>query len=57
MMEILSEDRYWHPYLRGAMDLWLDFRHEGTDQVVQILLRVGEIPPPEVVTTSLSITS
>ena len=48
MMEILSEDRYWHPYLRGAMDLWLGFCHEGTDQVIQILLRVGEIPPPEV---------
>ena len=46
MMEILSEDRHWHPYLRGAMDLWLDFRHEGSQQVIQILLRVGEIPPP-----------
>ena len=46
MMEILSEDRHWHPYLRGAMDLWLDFRHEGSQQVIRILLRVGEIPPP-----------
>ena len=46
MMEILSEDRHWHPNLRGAMDIWLDFRHEGSQQVIQILLHVGEIPPP-----------
>jgi len=44
MMEILSEDRYWHPYLRGAMDIWLPFRHEGPDQVIRILTRVGELP-------------
>ena len=46
MMEILSEDSYWRPYLRGVMECWLGFRHEGPNQVVQILLRVGEIPPP-----------
>ena len=45
MMEILSEDRYWHSYLRGAMDIWLPFRHEGQDQVIRILTRVGELPP------------
>ena len=44
MMEILSEDRYWHPYLRGAMEIWLPFRHEGPDQVISILTRVGELP-------------
>ena len=47
MMEILSEDVYWHPYLRGAMDIWLDFRYEGPYQAIQILLRVAQIPPPE----------
>jgi len=44
MMEILSEDKHWHPYLRGAMDVWLPFRHEGPDQVIRILTRVGELP-------------
>ena len=44
MMEILSEDRYWHSYLRRAMDIWLPFRHEGPDQVIRILTRVGELP-------------
>jgi len=43
MMEILSEDRYWHSYLRGAMDIWLPFRHEGPDLVIRILTRVGEL--------------
>ena len=47
MMEILSEDRYWYSYLRGAMDIWLPFRHEGPDQVIRILTRVGELPPSE----------
>ena len=47
MMEILSEDRYWHSYLRGAMDIWLPFRHEGQDQVIRILTRAGELPLPE----------
>ena len=45
MMEILSEDRYWHSYLRGAMEIWLPFRHEGPAQVIRILTRVGEVPP------------
>ena len=44
MMEILSEDTYWHSYLRGAMDVWLPFRHEGPAQVVRILTRVSELP-------------
>ena len=46
MMEILSGDRYWHPYLRGTMDIWLPFRHDGPDQVLSILARVGELTPP-----------
>jgi hypothetical protein len=46
MMEILSEDRYWHPYLRKAMDIWLPFHHEGRDQVLRILTTVGELLPP-----------
>ena len=44
MIETLSDDRYWHSYLRGAMDIWLPFRHEGPDQVIRILTRVGELP-------------
>ena len=44
MMEILSEDSYWRSYLRGAMDIWLPFRHEGPAQVVRILTRVSELP-------------
>lgn len=47
MMVILSEDRYWHSYLREATDIWLPFRHEGTYQVIRILASVGEIPFPE----------
>ena len=52
MMEILSEDRYWHSYLRGAMDIWLPFRHEGPAQVVLILTRVGGLPYSEYDTTN-----
>ena len=47
MMEVLSEDEDWHSYLRGAMDVWLSFRHEGQGQVLRILTRVGELPPLE----------
>jgi len=47
MMEFLSEDRYWHPYLRKSMDIWLPFHHEGRDQVLRILTTVGELLPPE----------
>ena len=47
MMAILSEDEYWHSYLRGTMDLWLPFRHDGPGQVLRILGRVGELLPPE----------
>ena len=46
MMEILSEDRYWHPYLRGAMDIWLPLRHEGQGHVLRILAAVGELLLP-----------
>jgi len=46
MMEILSEDRYWHSYLRRAMDIWLPFRREGSDYTLSILRNVGELPIP-----------
>ena len=29
------------------MDIWLPFRHEGQDQVLRIITRVGELPPPD----------
>jgi len=47
MIEILSEDRYWHSYLRGAMDIWVPFRHEGPAQVILIMTRVGGLPDSE----------
>jgi len=47
MIEILSEDRYWHPYLRGAMDVWLYFRREGPQEVLRILTHIGGLPLPE----------
>ena len=43
MMESLSEDRSWHPYLRKAMDIWLLLHHEGPDHVLHILTAVGEL--------------
>ena len=46
MMEILSEDRYWHPYLRQAMDIWLPLHHEGPVYALRILTRVGELLLP-----------
>ena len=48
MMEILSKDRKWHPYLREAMDIWLPLRSEGWKQIVAIFARVAEIPSPEI---------
>ena len=47
MMETLSEDRFWHPYLRGAMEIWFPFRREGPKQVLQILARIGELSFPK----------
>jgi len=44
MVEILSEDRYWHPYLRKSMDIWLLL--EGQDRVLRILNTVGELSIP-----------
>jgi len=46
MMEILSEDRYWHPYLMEAMDIWLPLHHEGPAYVLRILTNVGELLLP-----------
>ena len=47
IIEILSQDRYWHPYLRGAMNIWVPLRHEGLDCVLRILATVGELLNPE----------
>ena len=47
MMEILSEDRNWYPYLRAIMDIWLPLRHEGSQQAIGILARVSEVTFPE----------
>jgi hypothetical protein len=47
MMDILSEDMYWHPYLRESMDIWLPLRHEGSDHVLRIFARVTNMPLPE----------
>ena len=46
MMGVLSEDTYWQPYLRSAMDIWLPFRHEGPAQALRILTNVGELLLP-----------
>jgi hypothetical protein len=46
MMEILSEDGYWHSYLRKAMEIWLPFRHDAPDRFLRILTTVGELPNP-----------
>ena len=43
MMEILSEDRFWHPYLRREMDIWLPLHREGPRHALQILTNVGEL--------------
>jgi hypothetical protein len=45
MMEILSEDRGWHPYLRNAMEIWLPLHHEGPAHALHILTNVGELLP------------
>jgi hypothetical protein len=45
MMEILSKDRDWHPYLRKAMDIWLPLHHEGPRHALHILTNVGELLP------------
>ena len=46
MIEILSEDRYWHPYLRKAMDIWLPFHREGPNHALHTLCSVGELLLP-----------
>jgi len=47
MMETLSEDKCWHSYLRGAMEIWLPLRHEVPHQVLRIISRIGKLPLPE----------
>jgi hypothetical protein len=44
MMEVLSKEVYWHPYLRNAMDIWLPFRREGRSQIFNIIENVGGLP-------------
>ena len=46
MMEILSEDRFWHPYLRREMDIWLPLHREGPMHALHILTNVGELLLP-----------
>ena len=46
MMEILSEDRCWHPYLRKAMVIWLPLHREGPVHALRILTNVGELLLP-----------
>ena len=41
MMEVLSEDVNWHPYLREHMELWVPFRYEGAPQILHIIGKVG----------------
>lgn len=48
MMEILSQDKYWHSYLRETMDLWLPFRREGWEHVIRIFSNITDIQFPEV---------
>ena len=43
MMEILSEDRSWHPYLRREMEIWLPLHREGPMHALRILTEVGEL--------------
>ena len=47
MMDVLSEDKYWQPYLRNATDIWLPFRHEGPIYALRILSNVGELLLPK----------
>ena len=47
MIEILSYDEDWHPYLREAMEIWLSFRREGQAEVLRIIARIGGLQPPE----------
>jgi len=46
MMEILSKDRFWHPYLRKAMDIWLPLHREGPTHALHILTKVGKLLLP-----------
>lgn len=45
MMEILSENERWHPYLRRIMDIWLPLRNEGPHQTIRILVKISRIQP------------
>ena len=46
MMEILSEDKCWHPYLRREMEIWLHLHREGPVHALRILTNVGELLLP-----------
>jgi hypothetical protein len=43
MIEILSEDRHWHSYLRKAMDIWLPLHQEGPYHALRTSYNVGEL--------------
>ena len=46
MIEILSEDAYWHSHLKEAMDMWLPLRHDGPGHALRILANVSELSLP-----------
>jgi hypothetical protein len=46
MMEILSEDGCWHPYLREAMGIWLPLHHAGPPHALRVLANVGGLLLP-----------
>jgi hypothetical protein len=46
MMKILSEDRFWHSYLRRNTDIWLPLHHEGPPHALRILTNVGGLLLP-----------
>ena len=47
MVETLSQYERWHSYLRGAMDIWLPFRHKAPGLVLWIITRIGKLWAPE----------
>ena len=44
MIVILSEDMYWHSYLREDMDIWFPLRHEAPEHTARIVANVGGMP-------------
>ena len=52
MMEILSEDAFWHSCLRETMAIWLPFRREGVLQTLRIIRNIGGLTSPTRYNTS-----